>query len=438
MFNTASLSLDQAPPISVPFRFFLTAPVFGVLAALLIIFSGPEMLLSRWMPRVLGLTHLLTLGFLTMVMFGAMMQMLPVLAGSPLPQVKRVGPVVHLLLLAGTLLLVAGFVFNVKIWLAGSLVLLGVSVLLFLSAAAVALWRIKYPTPTTIGMLLALIALAVTLILGLMMGMGHIGKPFFSGLYQLTDLHVAWSLLGWVGLLVVGVSYQVVPMFQVTPEYPVWIRRYWASLLFACLLSITLFSLVPSVGDVANYLLIAVLTFVGAAYLTYAIWTLLLQHRRKRRVKDATLQFWRIGMISICLVFILWVCGQMVIPLRNSSTYPLLMGGGLIFGVAISLINGMLYKIVSFLSWFHLQHRQLSSGDFSQKLPHMKSFISDRWIRAQLYLHLGALLLLPLAIGWPELFLYSFSLIFGVSNILLFINLVSAMLRYGEIAKRFG
>ena len=27
------LSLDQAPPIHVPFRFFLTAPIFGMIAA---------------------------------------------------------------------------------------------------------------------------------------------------------------------------------------------------------------------------------------------------------------------------------------------------------------------------------------------------------------------------------------------------------------------
>jgi hypothetical protein len=32
--------------------------------------------------------------------------------------------------------------------------------------------------------------------------------------------HVSFGLLGWVLLLVIGVAYQVVPMFQLTPPYP--------------------------------------------------------------------------------------------------------------------------------------------------------------------------------------------------------------------------
>ncbi len=31
-----ALSFEQAPPISVPYRFFLTAPVFGVVAGLIL------------------------------------------------------------------------------------------------------------------------------------------------------------------------------------------------------------------------------------------------------------------------------------------------------------------------------------------------------------------------------------------------------------------
>ena len=79
------LSFSQAPPILVPFRFFLSAPLFGLLAALLALWYGPSLMDSRWQSSVLALTHLMTLGFLGMAMVGAMMQMLPVVAGSPVP-----------------------------------------------------------------------------------------------------------------------------------------------------------------------------------------------------------------------------------------------------------------------------------------------------------------------------------------------------------------
>lgn len=50
MIGQASLSLDQAPPISVPFRFFLTAPLFIFCAGLLLLIYGPDALISRWSP----------------------------------------------------------------------------------------------------------------------------------------------------------------------------------------------------------------------------------------------------------------------------------------------------------------------------------------------------------------------------------------------------
>jgi hypothetical protein len=48
------LSFEQAPPISVPFRFFLTAPLFGMAAGLLLLWQGPAALASRWTVRRAG------------------------------------------------------------------------------------------------------------------------------------------------------------------------------------------------------------------------------------------------------------------------------------------------------------------------------------------------------------------------------------------------
>ena len=65
---TAGLSLEQAPPFNVPLRFFLTAPPFLLLAAGLLLWQGPDLFASRWLPATLALTHLLTLGFMAQVM----------------------------------------------------------------------------------------------------------------------------------------------------------------------------------------------------------------------------------------------------------------------------------------------------------------------------------------------------------------------------------
>jgi hypothetical protein len=40
--NPVGLSLEQAPPFDAPLRFFLTAPAFLVLAAMVLLWHGPE------------------------------------------------------------------------------------------------------------------------------------------------------------------------------------------------------------------------------------------------------------------------------------------------------------------------------------------------------------------------------------------------------------
>jgi len=85
----AGLSFEQAPPFSLPLRFFLTAPLFLLAAAGLIVLS-PDALASRWTPQALALTHALTLGFLAMAMLGALMWCR--CSRSPRP-IRRASPV---------------------------------------------------------------------------------------------------------------------------------------------------------------------------------------------------------------------------------------------------------------------------------------------------------------------------------------------------------
>ena len=74
-------SFDLSPPLAAPLRFFLTAPAFAMAAGLLLAATGTDGLASRWSPTTLALTHLMTLGFLGMAMLGALIQILPVVAG---------------------------------------------------------------------------------------------------------------------------------------------------------------------------------------------------------------------------------------------------------------------------------------------------------------------------------------------------------------------
>ncbi|MDD2838960.1 MAG: hypothetical protein PHX59_08365, partial [Sulfuricurvum sp.] len=83
MFNQG-LSLDQAPPIAVVLRFFLSLPFFGTLLAMLMILY-PHEIITPSHPVSLAAIHLFFLGVITMSMIGALFQMQSVLGGRPIP-----------------------------------------------------------------------------------------------------------------------------------------------------------------------------------------------------------------------------------------------------------------------------------------------------------------------------------------------------------------
>ncbi|MBS4098713.1 MAG: hypothetical protein KGZ83_17970 [Sulfuricella sp.] len=415
MTPQSGLSFDQAPPILVPFRFFLSAPLFGLLAAVLVLVSGAGLLESRWLPPVLAFTHLMTLGFLGLAMTGALFQMLPVVAGAPVAKPVAVSLTVYALLVPGILLLVGGFlaVFPLAIRLA--MILLGSGFLVFILAAAVSL-KHGADNPTAQGMRLALLGLAVTVSLGLALASNYGWGWWLADRVRLTTLHLSWGLLGWVGMLVVGVAYQVVPMFQLTPSYPKPMTRRLTIGLFVVLLLWTLLYL----GGMTPLLPLDGTLFV-AGFGLFAGVTLRLQTQRRRKVSDVTLLFWRYGMGALLAAPLLWLAGQFFPEFSEGAAYPFLLGTLFIGGFAVSVVNGMLYKIVPFLIWFHLQSRLMGVG----KVPNMKEILPDAKMRRQMWLHFASVPLFFLAVWLPPL-IYPAAVVFACSMLLLEANLLSA------------
>lgn len=377
-----SLSLSQTPPLAVPLRYLLTAPLFAAAAGVVVLLF-PEALMSRWTPATLAATHLLTLGFLAMTMFGALQQLLPVLAGVVIPRAPLFSGVVHLGLTAGTILLTAGMGSG-NPWLLqlGTLVLL-LTVTLFAAVSGLALLQARSAHATVWAMGAALVALLITVLLGSGL-LRHYGWRVPLA-HPLTDLHVMWGLLGWVGALLIGVAWQVVPMFQLTPDYPRRMRRLLVPLLMVGLAAWSVARITSGAGD-------GVLLAALAALLVFAVTTLWLQQRRRRRLPDVTLAFWRVAMASLIVALLL-------IPLPGH--HALLIGVLLLIGFAMSAVNGMLYKIVPFLIWLHLNNRLQQNGRWQGAVPNMKQIIAEAALRRHYRLHLLVVGLALLAVLWP-------------------------------------
>jgi len=425
MSTQAGLSFEQAPPFSLPLQFFLSAPLFLLAAALLVVLD-PASLASRWTPQALALTHALTLGFLAMAMLGALMQMLPVVAGSPLPRLRAVAWLTQRPLALGTLALMTGFLSTESIAFGIAIVLLAIGFAVFLAAAAVSLVRAT-SNVTVWGMRLAVLSLGLTFILGLTLALMRAGVWIPPARAAALAAHLAFGLLGWVLLLVVGVPFQVVPMFQITPPYPPLLGRWLTPGLFVLLL---IHAVAPGLPPRAGVLVEA---GFAAGILLFAVATLGLQTRRRRKLPDVTLDFWRLGMASLIASVTVWTVAQFSPAWADSDVYPLLLAVLFIGGFAVSVVNGMLYKIVPFLAWFHLQAQlQARAGS----IPTMKDMIAEGRTRWQFRFHLVACGLLTAGLFWP-LLTRTGGLMLALSALLLQINLLSAVRRFYRHGGRF-
>ena len=287
--NVSGLSLDKAPPIDTPLRFFLAAPVFGVLAGLLLI-GYPELLTNRWLPATLAFTHLLTLGVGTMVMLGALFQVLPVASNRAVAGDQAIAPWVHRGMVWGTLTLAAGFLTS-RGWLFGlAALLLATGFGLFVSAFGTGLIRARPAGDTTITLRLAALSLVATLVLGGMQLSLHLWPE--ASLYEphQTLLHAFVGGFGWVLLLVMAVSFQVIPMFHVAPAFPRWVCRQLTLVIFAANAAVLLAG--QPVAAVA-------LPLTLMAAILYASEALKVLITRKRKLVDYTVRFWQLGLSQL-------------------------------------------------------------------------------------------------------------------------------------------
>ena len=417
-----ALSLAQTPPLSVPLRYFLTAPLFLLLAGLLLLIEGPEALSSRWTPAMLALTHLVVLGFIAMVMFGAMQQLLAVLIGVPVSRSLLLSTIVHLFLSLGILALVLGLYWTVPFMLVCGAVSLGMAVIIFAAAASSSLFRSTSQHATALAMKLAVLGLVVTAALGIMQALGQAG--YLPLQRYLTDIHLGWGLFVWIGLLLIGVAYQVVPMFQLTPNYPRHVIRYLVPVLFGLLLFWVFLYWIERGGQGGLEGVVAVGLAMG--YSVFAAITLRLQAQRRRRLPDTTLRFWRLAMISLLLGVVAWI-------LRRYLGLPvpaITLGLIFIMGFVIAAIIGMLFKIVPFLVWLHLNNRLQASAQWQGRIPNMKQIIIEQQARRQYRLYLVTLVVVLAASLWPEWLSHiAASLVIGTA-LLLWWHLFSALRIY--------
>jgi hypothetical protein len=379
--HTEGLRLEQAPPLAVPLRFFFTAP-FGIAAAgALLIHFGSALLVTPLASATAAWTHLGTLGFISCVMLGALYQMIPVVAGAPVPTVRS-AYLVHLLFVGGVSGLVVGLLTASAGLLTVGAAALALALALFILPVSLALWRAPTKSPTVVGMTVACAGLTAVLCLGLTMALVRSGHGAAASYPLWTQLHLAFGFIVWIGGLIVAVSFQVVPMFYLAPALDQRFQRLLLTLVFAtfCLLCIVLATSAGPAG-------VALAATPGALAIWFLHPLLMLDRLRKRRRKrvDPSLWFWKAGLACGLAAGTL---GAAALAL-DDPRYALGFGWLVLWGWAGNIVHGMLTRIVPFLVWFH----RFSSLVGLVAVPAMRKLLPERLCKLSFCAHAASLVL---------------------------------------------
>ena len=367
--RVGSLSLHQLPPLSLPMGYFLTAPLFGLAAGVFFALSGELPWLSRWMPDALAGTHLLVLGFMGMVMMGALVQLIPVISAAEVPWACRLAPWIRLTLGVGVAALACGLSLEIAALFSTAIVALTLAFGMFLVPLCLCLVRRIGGGDAIQTIRVAVLCLLVTVVIGVYLATDHLAHRGW------TPLHLGFGLVGWLFLLIAAVSFQVIPMFHVAPNYPRWLTRGLPIL---------------SVAGI----LIQSRWLIGACFLAYSLTTLYLLRVRKRRAPDVTLRFWQLAMVVLSLGVLAWAMA----PASEQ-----LLGALYLIGFVLTVMLGMLHKIVAFLVFMHLQRTCLATGSSVADLPTMHQIVPLSQSRWQLFIHSATIVLCVSAAYFPSL-----------------------------------
>ena len=407
------LSIERAPQESLPRRFLLSAPLWGMAGGVLLCVDGPSVLLNRWHPATLALLHVYALGVLGNAMFGSLLQFVPVVIGANAPLPHWLGALLHILLNLGILLLVGGLHAG---WTAG-LVAAGMALpLSFMVLAAMLLpgiFKAAAQHLLRIGIAVALASALVAAILGGWFALGLAGV-MVAPTSAWVDVHASWGVLGWMIVLIASVARIVMPMFQGTGSMPAALQATW---LGSLLLSLAIAGWERlSHGDTTP------LRYVVATHvLLFACALLWLQWRAARPRRGPLLNSWRIGLIVLASAA--WVL------LTDAHGGLLSAVLGLAFALPL-MVNGMALEIVAFLGWIDL-HRRVGRG---VQLPGVQRLLPARNKSLGLLTQVVAGLLMVAAVCWPSSWLARTA---GVSIVLAWTCLLLLLLGVRRRANHF-
>jgi hypothetical protein len=344
----AGLTIQGTPSLRLPGEHFGAALLFLCVGAIGLVWTAPELAAGLYLsPHVAGVTHCFTLGWLSMTIFGALYQLLPVALGVPIRS-ERAGHVSFWTFAPGVACFAPGVAFGVTSLRNVGVALIAIGVLCLVINVTLSLRQVAARNEIWFAIALALSFLTLTLFAGALLA-DNLHTGFLGGgRVRVLAAHLHVALLGWVLMMIVGISHRLLPMFLLAHNANTrWTRRALSALaagvvLLAC-------GLVSSHGSASVIVAWSGVVLVETGIVCFLIQARLFFRARKRPHLDAGLRHAAVALVFLAATAVIGPIALLSgVAQRRLDTAYVALG---LLGALTLYVIGQFYKVVPFLAW---------------------------------------------------------------------------------------
>jgi len=395
---------------------------FGVVSFLVLtiamLFSSNAFIGHYFSPKLLAITHIATLGWASMIIFGSLHQLLPILLDNALHSMVY-AKITFYSFAIGIIVLVYSFwtfSLGIPLQLAAVLLLSGATIL-FLNIVFTARNTGK-PAIHAVFIITAAGWFWLTVFLGTLMTFNFTYSFLPSEQLFYLRIHAHIGMAGWFILLIIGVSSKLIPMFLLSPAMDTKKLYYSYFIINGALLAFLVDALIFNETHRGGI-------YFSLAIIGIAIYVFTVIKSFKSRVRKALDIGMKQTFLAVFFVFLPIVFGW----ISTSNLFPvspflmqitLVYGASFFMGFISLLILGQSFKTLPYIIW--LDKYQNMSGKKGTPLP--KDLFSEKLLRYQMVVFIiGYILLLSGIISSLVLLITIANSILIIAAILYVINI---------------
>jgi len=372
MFATAGNSEPtKTTSYKVVLPFYSYAAFAFLVATILLFLSAGDITKHYFHPHTLAITHIMALGWGTMMILGASHQLVPVLIEGKLYS-NILAYVSFTLAAVGIPLLVCGFyAFDMGLHTQCGGILIVLAIITYLINLAVSMVKSRHINVHTFFVLTAALWLLAAATVGLLLlyNFTYLLMPKSSLNYL--PLHAHIGIVGWFLLLVMGVGSRLIPMFLISKYNN--IRQLWwiYGLINGGLLAFVFIFLYSDSKLLLSIPLLAVATGI-AFFVNFC--SKVYQLRIRKKVDDQMkVSLLSVLMMLLPVIFLVIIVILMILSPKENIYLIITYGFIVFFGWITAIILSMTFKTLPFIVWNKVYHHLAGKG----KTPNPKDLFSN-------------------------------------------------------------